>query len=251
MVGARGHRLVQRGAARRCRSACSCTSCSTAPGPTPTPSGGRCSAGRGPTPSSPSSAGARLNVVLEVVGALACWYAYRRFRLARARPAVPLRPDRSRRTRHRAVSAPVLIVVRHGRTEANASGLLLGRRLDPALDELGRAPGAPRSPTALPRRRAGDQQPAAAHPPDGGRLRSRRRDRRPLDRARLRRPRRHARCATCRPTCGRRGEPTRRCAPGGGESLVDLGDARAGRLRRPRRGGGPSATSSSSPTCRR
>jgi broad specificity phosphatase PhoE len=31
----------------------------------------------------------------------------------------------------------VLIVVRHGRTEANASGLLLGR-LDPALDELGR-----------------------------------------------------------------------------------------------------------------
>jgi broad specificity phosphatase PhoE len=31
----------------------------------------------------------------------------------------------------------VLIVVRHGRTEANASGLLLGSRLDPALDELG------------------------------------------------------------------------------------------------------------------
>jgi broad specificity phosphatase PhoE len=32
-----------------------------------------------------------------------------------------------------------LIVVRHGRTEANASGLLLGRRLDPGLDDLGRA----------------------------------------------------------------------------------------------------------------
>jgi broad specificity phosphatase PhoE len=31
----------------------------------------------------------------------------------------------------------VLIVVRHGRTEANASGLLLGR-LDPALDDEGR-----------------------------------------------------------------------------------------------------------------
>ena len=31
----------------------------------------------------------------------------------------------------------MLIVVRHGRTEANASGLLLGRRLDPGLDELG------------------------------------------------------------------------------------------------------------------
>jgi broad specificity phosphatase PhoE len=32
----------------------------------------------------------------------------------------------------------VLIIVRHGRTEANASGLLLGRRVDPPLDELGR-----------------------------------------------------------------------------------------------------------------
>jgi broad specificity phosphatase PhoE len=31
----------------------------------------------------------------------------------------------------------MLIVVRHGRTDANASGLLVGRRLDPALDELG------------------------------------------------------------------------------------------------------------------
>ncbi len=31
----------------------------------------------------------------------------------------------------------MLILVRHGRTEANASGLLLGR-LDPSLDELGR-----------------------------------------------------------------------------------------------------------------
>jgi broad specificity phosphatase PhoE len=30
-----------------------------------------------------------------------------------------------------------LIIVRHGRTEANASGLLLGRRLDPGLDTLG------------------------------------------------------------------------------------------------------------------
>jgi broad specificity phosphatase PhoE len=32
----------------------------------------------------------------------------------------------------------MLIIVRHGRTEANASGLLLGRRLDPGLDDLGR-----------------------------------------------------------------------------------------------------------------
>lgn len=30
-----------------------------------------------------------------------------------------------------------LLIVRHGRTEANASGLLLGRRLDPGLDPLG------------------------------------------------------------------------------------------------------------------
>jgi broad specificity phosphatase PhoE len=32
----------------------------------------------------------------------------------------------------------VLIIVRHGRTEANASGLLVGRRVDPGLDDLGR-----------------------------------------------------------------------------------------------------------------
>lgn len=31
----------------------------------------------------------------------------------------------------------MLIVVRHGRTEANAAGLLLGQRLDPGLDDLG------------------------------------------------------------------------------------------------------------------
>lgn len=34
--------------------------------------------------------------------------------------------------------AAMLIVVRHGRTEANANGLLVGRRVDPDLDELGR-----------------------------------------------------------------------------------------------------------------
>jgi broad specificity phosphatase PhoE len=32
----------------------------------------------------------------------------------------------------------MLIIVRHGRTEANASGLLQGRRIDPGLDDLGR-----------------------------------------------------------------------------------------------------------------
>ena len=39
----------------------------------------------------------------------------------------------------------MLIVLRHGRTEANASGLLLGR-LDPGLDELGRAQAAALAP---------------------------------------------------------------------------------------------------------
>ncbi|MFZ6005022.1 MAG: histidine phosphatase family protein [Actinomycetota bacterium] len=34
--------------------------------------------------------------------------------------------------------AAMLIVVRHGRTEANANGLLVGRRIDPGLDEVGR-----------------------------------------------------------------------------------------------------------------
>lgn len=32
----------------------------------------------------------------------------------------------------------MLIIVRHGRTDANASGLLLGQRVDPGLDDLGR-----------------------------------------------------------------------------------------------------------------
>ena len=32
----------------------------------------------------------------------------------------------------------MLIIVRHGRTEANASGLLVGSRVDPVLDDLGR-----------------------------------------------------------------------------------------------------------------
>lgn len=32
----------------------------------------------------------------------------------------------------------MLIIVRHGRTEANASGLLVGSRVDPGLDDLGR-----------------------------------------------------------------------------------------------------------------
>jgi broad specificity phosphatase PhoE len=61
----------------------------------------------------------------------------------------------------------VLIVVRHGRTEANASGLLLGRA-DPELDDLGRAQAAAVAATlpevdrvvASPLRRA--QQTAAA-----------------------------------------------------------------------------------------
>ena len=84
----------------------------------------------------------------------------------------------------------VLIIVRHGRTAHNASGLLLGR-LDPPLDELGRAQAAALAADGG-AGRPGDLQPAAAHPRDGGGVRSRRRDRRALDRARLRRVRRHA-----------------------------------------------------------
>ncbi len=46
-----------------------------------------------------------------------------------------------------------LLVVRHGRTDANAAGLLLGRRLDPGLDDVGRAQAA-----ALGRALAGAQR---------------------------------------------------------------------------------------------
>ena len=49
--------------------------------------------------------------------------------------------------------------------------------------------------------------PLPARSRDGGRVRTRRRDRRTLDRARLRRASTAARSATCPPTCGRRGGP--------------------------------------------
>ena len=144
----------------------------------------------------------------------------------------------------------MLIIVRHGRTEANASGLLLGRRLDPASTSSGGA----RPP------------PLAAALPDAGPGRS------------------AARCAAR----GRRRRPSAlpveiderwieldygdldgtplRDVPAdvwatwradldfgarGGESLARARRAGAGGLRRPGRGGRASATSSSSPTCRR
>ena len=89
-----------------------------------------------------------------------------------------------------AVSTAVsLIVVRHGRTEANAARRLLGH-LDLPLDELGQAQA-----DGAGRRRSGRvdrvvTQPAAAHPPDRGRVRRAGVGRRPADRARLRRVRR-------------------------------------------------------------
>ena len=63
----------------------------------------------------------------------------------------------------------MLIVVRHGRTEANASGRLLGR-LDVPLDEVGERQAAQLAASLLATtepHRPGDLQPAAAHPPDG------------------------------------------------------------------------------------
>jgi len=116
----------------------------------------------------------------------------------------------------------VLIVVRHGRTEANASGLLLGRRLDPALDDLGRRqaaalaaalPGAARV-VSSPLQRAQETASAFGRPVevddrwvelDYGTL-----DGTPL------------RDVPADVWAAWRADPS--LAPGGGESLVDLGE---------------------------
>ena len=58
----------------------------------------------------------------------------------------------------------MLIVVRHGRTPANAAGQLLGRR-DPELDELGRAQAAAVG-IAILDCGSRDQQPTDALSPD-------------------------------------------------------------------------------------
>ena len=147
------------------------------------------------------------------------------------------------------MSGAVLIVVRHGRTEANASGLLLGRRLDPALDDLGRRQAAALGRRAArrarvvssPLRRTRETAEAFGRPVevderwielDYGEL-----DGTPL-----------------------RDVPARRVGGVAGRPVV--GAARRRVARRPRRRGcgpratrsprrPPSATSSSSPTCRR
>ena len=183
----------------------------------------------------------------------ACWWGYRRFRLdePERRPRVP--PHRSGRSGRAAMTrrpgADVLIVVRHGRTEANASGLLLGR-LDPGLDELGRRQ-AGRPALAGGRRHAGRVQPAPAHPRDGGGPRPPGHGRRALDRARLRRVRRHAAPGRATATSGRSWTTDPDFVARGRRVDRRAGRAGAGRLRGPRRGEPPSATSSWSPMCRR
>ena len=146
-VAARGQRRRCSAAGSACRSACCSTSSSTARGPTPTRSGGRSSASTGRPRSCPSSAGARSTSCSSWSGAATCWWLYRRFRLDEPeRRADFLRTGRVGRDIVPGMSASVvLIVVRHGRTEANASGLLLGRRLDPGA----------RRPRPPPGRRAG------------------------------------------------------------------------------------------------
>ena len=70
----------------------------------------------------------------------------------------------------------MLVLVRHGRTAANASGLLLGRA-DPPLDEHGRAQAAALAAAVADARRV-VSSPAAAGPGDGRRPRPPRRGRR-------------------------------------------------------------------------
>ena len=149
---------------------------------------------------------------------------------------LPALPPRRARPPSRSSSRPVasgatscreravLIVVRHGRTEANASGLLLGRRLDPALDDSGRRQ------AARARGRAARRGPRVVSSPlqrtreTAAALRPAGRRRRAVDRARLRRPRRHAAARRARATSGRAWQADPSLAPGGGESLVDLGE---------------------------
>ena len=145
----------------------------------------------------------------------------------------------------------VLTVVRHGRTDANRSGLLLGR-LDVDARPARRGPGRRASPPSVGPVDRVVTSPLAARP---GRPRPRSgaagRGRRALDRARLRRPRRHARCATCPPSTWAAWRADVTSPPPGGESLAR--PRRAGRARpattwsrRP-----ATATSWSSPTSRR
>ena len=110
---------------------------------------------------------------------------------------VPLWPERSGATQGVLARGPsrcfgsdvTLVLVRHGRTELNARGLLQGR-LDASLDELGQNQAARvvARPVAL---IACDYQPAASCRRDGRTTRRRACRRPPMDRTRLRQPRRH------------------------------------------------------------
>ena len=144
----------------------------------------------------------------------------------------------------------MLIVVRHGRTEANAAGLLVGRRLDPRLDELGRRqaaalPASRRRPAASSAARC--SAPGRRPPPSGCRSRSTSAGSRSTTATSTAR-----RCATCPPDVWAAWRADPGFAPGGGESLRRRSATRVRRacddLVEEARA---SATSSSSPTCPR
>ena len=131
------------GGSCRCRSARCCTSCSAARGPTPTCSGGRSADRRSTTPRCRwLDRGWGWSIALEVLGPdrdLALGRPCRIWRTAGVSRDAACRHRQFATTRSARLCGSltaVLILVRHGRTPANAAGLLQGR-LDQDLDELG------------------------------------------------------------------------------------------------------------------
>ena len=151
----------------------------------------------------------------------------------------------------------VIVVVRHGRTAANAGGLLLGRPTRRSTTRATGQAGALAAACADARRRPDRHQPARPVPADRRARRASRRAATPvevddrwieLDYGELDGVPAGRRAA---PRRGRRGGPIPTWAPPGGESLAALGvrvRAACAEPGRPRR---PTATSWSSATCRR
>ena len=190
--------------------------------------------GASPAAGCPScSAARRCSIVLELIGLAALVWCWRAFGLVRPRQPPPVRAHRSPQPGRGAMSR--LVVVRHGRTEANAGRPLLGGSTSPSTT-LGRRPGRRRSVAAVgpvdrvvtsPLLRT-RQTPAGFDAPVV--------DRRAAHRARLRRLRRHGRWPTCPPRCGGSGariptSPRRaasrwpRCGPGSRTALDELAAA--------------------------
>ena len=116
---------------------------------------------------------------------------------------------------------PVLVLVRHGQTDANARGLLLGRA-DPPLSELGSPPGRrARRPGAGDG--AGGGQPAGSHPGDGGGVRPAGRRSTIGGSSSTTAPSTVSRWPTCPPTCGAPGGPIRTSSPAGASRCAALG----------------------------